>query len=226
MDSGLAPSATVFVTGGTGYVGGPLIRRLIERGRVVRALVRAGSENRLPDHVDAIVGSALDAASFAARIAPAQTLIHLVGTPHPNPRKAREFRDVDLASIRASVTAAVQGGIRHIVYVSVAQPAPLMRDYIAARSEGEALLRASGIPATIVRPWYVLGPGHRWPYLLVPFYALAEAIPATRESARRLGLVTLEQMVATLADAVEAPPDGIRTIEVPEIRAALGSARS
>jgi uncharacterized protein YbjT (DUF2867 family) len=221
MDSGPAPSAPVFVTGGTGYVGAPLIRRLIERGRAVRALVRAGSERRLPAGAEAIVGNALDAVSFASRIAPAQTLVHLVGTPHPNPRKALEFRDVDLASIRASVAAARQGGIRHVVYVSVAQPAPMMRDYIAARAEGEALLRASALRATIVRPWYVLGPGHRWPYLLVPFYAVAEVFPATRESARRLGLVTLEQMVATLAEAVEAPPEGIRTIEVPEIRAAL-----
>ena len=71
-------------------------------------------------------------------------------------------------------------GVQHIVYVSVAQPAPVMRDYVAARHEGEGLVRDSKIPATILRPWYVLGPGHRWPYLLLPVYALLEAVPATR----------------------------------------------
>lgn len=49
-------------------------------------------------------------------------------------------------------------GVRHIVYVSVAQPAPVMRAYVDARREGEACVRDTGIAATIVRPWYILGP--------------------------------------------------------------------
>jgi hypothetical protein len=71
----------------------------------------------------------------------------------------------------------------------------------------------------------VLGPGHRWPYLLLPGYWLAEHLPATRESARRLGLVTLAQMLAALVFAVEHPATGIRVVDVPGIRAApsLGS---
>src|SRR5206468_5040947 len=96
----------------------------------------------------------------------------LIGTPHPTPAKAAEFRRVDLASIGAATSASQRAGVRHLVYVSVAHPAPVMRAYIAARQEGEALVAASGIPATVLRPWYVLGPGHRWSYLLLPFYAL------------------------------------------------------
>ena len=65
-----------------------------------------------------------------------------------------------------------------------------------------------------------MGTGRRWPLLLVPAYRLMEAIPATRESARRLGLVTLEEMVRTMARAVEKPSDGIRVLEVPQIRGA------
>jgi hypothetical protein len=38
--------------------------------------------------------------------------------------------------------------------------------------------------ATILRPWYVLGPGHQWPYLLLPMYKLMELLPSTREGAR------------------------------------------
>jgi len=43
------------------------------------------------------------------------------------------------------------------IYVSVAHPAPVMSDYIAARLEAEALLRDSGMKVTILQPWYVLG---------------------------------------------------------------------
>jgi hypothetical protein len=49
-------------------------------------------------------------------------------------------------------------------------------------------------------------------------YWLMERIPATRESALRLGLVTLDQMLAALVMAVENPCEGIRIMDVPIIR--------
>ena len=106
----------------------------------------------------------------------------------------------------------------HFIYVSVAHPAPVMREYIAARTEAEDAIRNSGLNATILRPWYVLGPGRRWPLLLLPAYWILGALPCTRESAHRLGLVTLPQMVAALAGAVERPASGVRVFEVPQIR--------
>lgn len=209
----------VFITGGTGYVGRSLIEALAVKGYAVHALVRRGSEGKLAPAAIPVIGDALDAPTYAASIPPAATLVHLVGTPHPNPAKAAEFRRVDLVSIRAATVAARSAGVHHLIYVSVAHPAPVMREYIAVRQEGEDLVRATGIPATIVRPWYVLGPGHWWPYALLPFYALLRQLPVTRASAERLGLVTLAQMVAALTRAVEKPSTaGVRIVEVPEIR--------
>ena len=209
-----------FVTGGTGYLGRPLIARLIERGHSVRALARASSEARLPAGAIPIAGNALQGGPWIAQVAPADTFVHLVGTPRPNPSKAREFRDVDLASIRAAIDAASRAGVRHFIYVSVAHPAPVMKAYIEVRMEGEAMVRAAGINATILRPWYVLGPGHWWPYALLPIYAVLERLPSTAASAARLGLATRKQMVAALVRAVEHPPDGVKIVEVPEIRSA------
>lgn len=208
----------VFLTGGTGYLGRRLAERLVARGHLVRALARPGAEGRLPTGVMAVRGDALHGISYAAQVAPADTFVHLVGVSHPSPAKAREFLSVDLASVAAAVPAAVTTGVRHFVYVSVAHPAPVMQAYIAARLRAEALIRDSGLPATILRPWYVLGPGHRWPALLAPLYALARAFPPTRDGARRLGLVTLDQMLAALVAAVEAPADGWRTVDVPHIQ--------
>jgi uncharacterized protein YbjT (DUF2867 family) len=214
----------VFVTGGTGYLGRPLVAELLARGHVVRVLVREGSERRVPEGALPVPGNALDAGSFAARVPPSDTLVHLVGTPRPSPAKAAAFRAVDLVSVRAAVEAATQAKLSHLVYVSVAQPAPVMRAYVAVRGEGESLIRASGVPATFVRPWYVLGPGHRWPYLLVPIYVLLRWLPSTREGARRLGLVTRPQMIRALVRAVEEGPSGVRVIEVEQIRSAKLSA--
>jgi len=214
---------TVFVTGGTGFMGRRLLAELVRRGYVVKALVRHGSEHKLPHGCQVVHGDALDKNSFTSQIPPAETFVQLVGVTHPNPAKKDEFRAVDLGSARAAIQAARQAGVTHFVYVSVAQPAPVMKFYVAVRAEVEQIIRESGLNATILRPWYVLGPGRRWPLFLKPVYWLMERIPATRESARRLGLVTIGQMVSALAYAVENPTQGVRILGVPEIRENLGS---
>lgn len=116
--------------------------------------------------------------------------------------------------------AAQFAGVRHFVYVSVAHPAPVMKEYVAARSEAEDAICGSGLNATILRPWYVLGPGCRWPLILLPAYWILGALAQTRDSARRLGLATIEEMIKALSRSVEQPAAGVRIVEVPQIRSA------
>jgi uncharacterized protein YbjT (DUF2867 family) len=208
----------VFVTGATGYIGRRLIPMLLERGQQVIALAREQSKDRVPPGCGVVFGNALDGNSYMDSLAGADTFVQLVGVSHPSPAKAHEFREIDLRSGLEAVRVASAKAIPHFVYVSVAHPAPTMKVYIEVRVACEQAIRENGLNATILRPWYVLGPGHRWPYALIPFYALAEKLPATREGARRLGLVTIHQMVGALASAVENPTQGIRVIDVPEIR--------
>lgn len=191
-------------------MGRRLSEELLRRGHRARCLVRRGSEQGAAAGSEVIVGNPLDAASYGPNVVGCDTFVHLVGVPHPSPAKAAQFRSIDLASAKAAVAAAKSAGVAHFVYVSVAHPAPVMRAYIEARMEAEEAIRASGMHATIVRPWYVIGPGRQWPLLLGPVFRL---LPA------RLGLVRIEQMIATLAEAVEQPPKGVRIVEVPEIRA-------
>ena len=54
--------------------------------------------------------------------------------------------------------------------------------------------------------------------LLVPFYWIAELLPPTREPARRLGLVSISQMLNALVWAVDHPPDDVQILDVPRIR--------
>jgi uncharacterized protein YbjT (DUF2867 family) len=210
----------VFMTGGTGYVGQRLAAALVARGHRVRVLTRPQSVSRVAPGAEPVVGDALDASSYAPTLTRDDTLVHLVGTPHPSPSKAAEFRRVDLPSIEAAVSAATSAGVAHLVYVSVAHPAPMMHAYIAVREIGEARIALSGLTATVLQPWYVLGPGHWWPATLIPIYALLERVPSTREAARRLGLVTIGQIVRTLVNVVEHPPKAgeMRILGVPKIR--------
>jgi len=209
---------SVFVTGGTGFIGRHLIASLVGRGHRVQALLRDGSQRKLAQGAEAVVGDPLSAESIASHLTPGDSFVQLVGVSHPNPSKAAEFRAIDQTAGCAGAEAAARSGVRHFVYVSVAQPAPVMKAYVAARSAVEARIRMLGLNATIFRPWYVLGPGRRWPILLQPFYALMGLFPQTRAPASRLGLVTDEQMNAALVHAVEAPVEGIRIVEVPQIQ--------
>lgn len=213
-----AVSHSIFITGSTGYLGSRLIPLLMQRGYRVKALVRPGSEHKLSAPCESVLGDALQQGSYVEALQGVDTLVHLIGVAHPRPTKAAQFRSIDQLSAEVALHAAQTAGIRHFVYLSVAQPSSMMRDYVAVRAHCEAMIRRSGIVATFLRPWYVLGPEHRWPYVLLPFYWLLARLPATREAAQRLGLVTLTQMINALVWAIEHPPQDLQILDVPRIR--------
>lgn len=208
----------VFITGATGYMGQRLVPILLERGHKIRAVVRKGSESRVPAGAEIVIADPLQVDAYAKSIVPCDTFVHLIGVSHPSPAKAKQFRDIDFVSAQVAIDSAKDKRIDHFIYLSVAHPAPMMRAYIAVRRECEETIHKRGLTATILRPWYVLGPGHRWPNALIPFYWICERLPMTREGARRLGLVTLNQMIAALVWSVENPPVGVRVLGVPEIK--------
>lgn len=208
----------VFIAGGTGYIGSRLAPTLLARGHFVRVLARPGSELKVPLGATPIIGNVLDRETYGWAVLRGAVVVHLVGTPHPSPSKAAQFEAIDFVSARECIAAAQAADARHFVYVSVAQPAPVMRAYVEVRARVEAMLRDSKLPHTILRPWYVLGPGHRWPHVLRPLYAALSMFPATRAGAARLGLVTLPQMLGVLTYAVETANGVSRVFGVPEIR--------
>lgn len=210
---------TIFITGGTGYIGKRLISILLKKNYRVVALVRPGSEAKVPAGCEAVVADPFEANSFAEKIPAGCTFIQLLGVPRPSPRKRQQFYAIDLKSVQASAAAAKQAGAGHFIYVSVSQtPTGIMRDYQHVRALGEAAIRATGIAHTFIRPWYVLGQGHWWPVFLWPLYKVLEIIPSTRAKALDLGLVTLPQMLRALMAAVENPPETEKILNVPDIR--------
>lgn len=219
MDSDMR--SKVFITGGTGYIGTRLIPRLLREDFQVIAAVRKGSELKVPAGCLGLTADILNGATYADRVTPEHTFVQLVGVPHPSPAKAQQFIDIDRKSAMEAIRVAREKNVMHFVYVSVAHPAPVMKAYAEVREECEQEIRRSGLNATILRPWYVLGPGHYWPYLLKPAYWLAERIPATAKSAKRLGLVTIDEMLQALMRAIEYPARGVEVIEPPGIRTPL-----
>jgi uncharacterized protein YbjT (DUF2867 family) len=206
-------------------MGSQLIPVLLQRGHDVVALVRKGSEHKLPASCSTLIGDALNGDTYRAAVKGMDTFIHLVGVSRPSPAKAREFVEIDLKAALESVRVASAAAISHFVYLSVAHPAPVMQAYVDVRMKCEKALAESGLNATVLRPWYVLGPGHRWPYALIPLYKLAEQVPSLREAAIRLSLVTIREMVSALTYATESSASGICVFEPRDIRRIHAGAR-
>ncbi len=210
---------SIFITGGTGYIGSGLIPLLIAKGFEVNALVRKGSENKLPDGCNIIYGNALDSNSFKENVKGCDIFIHLVGVSHPAPGKEKEFNEIDLVSIQESVKAATEAGIKQFIYLSVAEPAPVMKEFISVRKQGEEMIkRSGGMNAVIIKPWYVLGKGHYWPYLILPLYWLFMIIPPFSKTAKRLYPVKIKNVLNAIVYSVENPCEGVVSISTGELR--------
>jgi nucleoside-diphosphate-sugar epimerase len=208
----------IFITGGTGYMGTRLIKALQNGDYHVCALVRKGSENKLPQGCEMITGDALDASSYQNNIEPSSTFVHLVGVAHPSPSKKEQFKTIDLVSVQEAAKAAVYARVAHFIYLSVSQyPTKIMKDFQQVRAAGEALLLQTGLKTSFLRPWYVLGPGHWWPVLLKPFLFIAK-YAGKREAAENLDTVTLQQMIHTLLYAIKNPPQKNAVYDVQKIK--------
>lgn len=211
----------IFITGGTGYMGTRLIKALQNRDYYIRALVRKGSENKLPEGCEMITGNALEASSYQDKIEPSSTFVHLVGVAHPSPSKKEQFKKIDLVSIQEAVKAAVYANVAHFIYLSVSMYATkIMKDFQQVRAEGERLLLQTCLKTSFIRPWYVLGPGHWWPVLLKPFFFIAKHA-GKKEAVKNLDTVSLQQMIHTLLYAIKNPPEKNAVYDVPKIKTFL-----
>ncbi len=209
----------VFITGATGYIGRRLTRNLLEQGYRVIALVRKGSEAKVIPGAEIISADPFDPAAFSSGIPRGAIVVQLLGVAHPSPKKSAQFRMIDLRSVKATADAARAAGASHFIYISVAMaPSKWMAAYQQVRQEGEEYCRSLGLKCTFIRPWYVLGPGHYWPLLLLPLYGLAELVPRWRLKARAMALVTIRQILRVLLHSVASTPLPLRIIETRDIR--------
>ena len=143
------------MTGATGFVGSHTLEAALEAGHQVRALTRR--EQPDADGVQWVRGTLDDPATLAALVAGVDGVIHVAGlTNTPDPA---EFEAANVTGTAAVIAAMTAAKVRRLVFVSsLAARKPELSAYGASKARAEALVEASGLDWTTVRPPGVYGP--------------------------------------------------------------------
>ncbi|MDR7058680.1 uncharacterized protein YbjT (DUF2867 family) [Sphingopyxis sp. BE235] len=144
------------MTGATGFVGGATMRDAVAAGWHVRALTRRPQPAR--DGVTWIMGALDDKDSLAEMAKGSDVVMHIAGVVNVPTRAAFEAGN---ATATANVVDAARGaGVTRFIHVSsLAAREPGISNYGWSKERAEAVVMASGLDWTIVRPPAVFGPG-------------------------------------------------------------------
>jgi uncharacterized protein YbjT (DUF2867 family) len=147
---------TLALTGGTGFVGKTLIRLALAQGLSIRALARTAQVPQLG--VTWIMGDLSNPAALVDLARGSDAIIHVAGVVNAPDRAA--FEAGNAAGTLAMVEAAKAAGVERFIHVSsLVVREPQLSDYGWSKAKAEAVVTASGLDWTVVRPPAVYGPG-------------------------------------------------------------------
>ncbi len=166
---------TAFVTGGSGYVGRNLLRRLAEEGVVTRALARSEQAAATVEALGAqpLRGSLSEADALRRGAEGCEVVFHCAAKVDEwGP--STEYDEINVEGTRRVVEAAALAGAKRLVHVSteavLAGGPPLIGvdertplppkpagDYARTKGLAEAIVREAQVPSVIVRPRFVWG---------------------------------------------------------------------
>jgi NADH dehydrogenase len=151
----------ILVTGGTGFIGQVLIRQLINSGQQVRTLIRPSVNSpKLPKgiSVDVVVASMTDINGVRAAMRDVDVVFHLAGGESKG--SAANLTESDVYSTQAVTQASKEAGVSRLVYVShIGADRNSAFPVMKAKGLAESIIKASGVPFTILRTGLVFGPG-------------------------------------------------------------------
>jgi len=176
----------VFVTGGTGFIGGAVVRQLLSAGHEVRALVRPGADTRQLDGLSAerIAGDLSQDNSLRMGMTGCEWVFHVAALYSYWGHRWDDFRQTNVEGTRKVLEAARLAGVARVVYTSSIAVLGLHRDHTPATEDTPSTLAdrigpyqrskflaeevarkaaAQGLPVVIVNPTSPVGVGDHKP---------------------------------------------------------------
>jgi len=206
----------ILVTGGTGFVGPKIVRKLRADGHDVRCLVRDPSRAGGVEGLGAelVEGDVTDRSSLDAAAAGCDVVIHLVAIIAG---RREEFEGVMEQGTRNLVDAAKAAGVRRFILMSALGTSDETRDlvpYYHAKWEMERTVRESGLEYVIFRPSFVFGSDGGALQQFTRVARLSPVTPIVGSGYRKLQPIWVDDVAAYFAAAVDAPAAANRTFEL------------
>ncbi len=208
----------ILVTGGTGYVGGRLIPRLLDAGHRVRAMVRSPERLRCRPwgrhaHIDVMAGDALDRDAFIRAAKGCDIAYYLI---HSMNAAKGKFAEADRIAARNMVAAAEINRLKRIIYLGgLGEPDhAALSKHLKSRHEVEAILMAAAVPVTNLRAAMILGSGSasfeilrylvdRLPVMITPRWVRTPCQP-----------ISIRNVLDYLQGALDAPQSVGETLDI------------
>jgi len=150
----------ILVTGATGYVGGRLVPRLLERGFEVRCMSRDPNRLRLDpwrDRVEIAAADVTDSDAVYVAARGCDAAFYLVHTMAESPDT---FPEVDRRAAEAFRDAAARAGLKRIVYLGgLGSADDRLSRHLTSRQEVGTILASGPTPVTELRAAVIIGSG-------------------------------------------------------------------
>lgn len=194
----------IFISGGTGFVGGHLVRELLQRGHQLRLLTH--QRRQASDGIEQVEGDVSRPETFEEALNGCDAAINLVGIIREFPSKNVTFRKLHVQATDNLLMAARKGGVRRYLQMSALGTRPdAVAEYHRTKWQAEELVRASGLEWTIFRPSLIFGPKDAFINMLADQLRLAPVMPVIGSGSYRLQPIHADDVARCFALALEKP---------------------
>jgi uncharacterized protein YbjT (DUF2867 family) len=204
----------IFLTGGTGFVGGHLRKALLQKGHKIRLLVhRRGGE---PEQgVEQVEGDVTQPASLSGTIDGCDATINLVGIIREFPGRGITFERLHVEATRNVIQAANLAGVRRHLQMSALGSRPsAVSAYHRTKFQAEEAVRASGLDWTIFRPSIIFGPHDDFVNKLAGYIKDYPAVPVIGDGKYRLQPISADDVARCFTMALDMPETIGQTFEL------------
>lgn len=157
----MSDARPIVLTGATGFIGRRLLDALLSAGHHVRAVSRRKpAQTGLPKHerLEIVQADMLDKSQVESVLHGARAAYYLVHSMEGGIDGAQDFVKKDRQAALAFGRAAKRHGVEHILYLSGLKPDVDVSAHLSSRLEVERCLERSGVPLTVLRAGFIIGP--------------------------------------------------------------------